>query len=91
MADFYPFLSRAQTALASSKLGILIAGIAVGSTSFLVICLVSFQMVDQLHDGILQARATLTTTVHRVATKAKNAPLTAEANGSKIMAVQLLP
>ena len=91
MAVFYPFLSRAHTALADSKLGILIAAIAVGSTSFLVICLVSFHMVDSLHDGILQARATLTTTVHRVATKAKNAPLTAEANGSGIMAVQLLP
>ena len=98
MADYYPFLysaqtalSRAQTALASSKLGILIAGMTVGSTTFLVICLVSYQMVDQLHDGLRQARATVTTTVHRVATRAENAPLTAEANGSGIIAVQLLP
>ena len=81
-------LSRTQTALARSQLGVLIAGLTVGSTTFLLICLVSYQMVDQLHDGLQQARATMTTTVHRVATRAKNGPLVAEVNGSGIIAVQ---
>ena len=95
MADYYPFLnstqtalSRTQSALASSKLGILLGGMTIGSITFLFICLVSYQLIDQLHDGILQAKATLTTTVHRVATRAKNAPLTAEVNGSGITVVQ---
>ena len=73
-----------------SKLGVLFLGLTVGGATFLAMGVACFLTIGQLQYQTLQARATQATEVHQVSTRAKNAPLMADANRADLYA-QLPP
>ena len=73
-----------------AKVGILFLGLTVGSATFLAMGVACFLTIAQLQYQTLQARATQATKAHQVSTRAKDAPLMADANRADLYA-QLPP
>ena len=74
-----------------SKLGVLFLGLTVGGATFLAMGVACFVTISQLQYQTLQARATQATEPYQISTRAKDAPLMADANRAELQYVRLLP
>jgi hypothetical protein len=68
-----------------AKLGILFLGVTVGGATFLVVGFACFLTIAQLQYSTLQTRvAQAALEANQVSTRAKNAPVMADANGAQV-------